>query len=345
MVALLVTTEKSGVDKYSQEIASRLDAKRIETRRYLSLPEVYQLARLVSGQEDIVHLPNQDFARFALFTKNPFIVTVHDLARSCFRFSQETITERILLRIDIKCIRRATHIIATSENTKKDLVKYLNIPIDRITVIYNGVDHDIFKQYDDVKFFDEPYIIYAGSERPRKNLVRLFEAFARLKIEFPNLRLVKAGACGRSEKYRTETIRKLESLGITQDVVFIDHVTETELAQYYSSAALLAYPSLYEGFGLPPLEAMASSCPVVTSNTSSLPEVVGDAAITVNPYDTDSLAEAMRRVLTDNKLRDDMIRKGLEQSKKFSWEKTAEQTLEVYNQVEETRALELLDKR
>jgi glycosyltransferase involved in cell wall biosynthesis len=90
---------------------------------------------------------------------------------------------------------------------------------------------------------------------------------------------------------------------------------------------------------------MASSCPVVTSNTSSLPEVVGDAAITVNPYDTDSLAEAMRRVLTDNKLRDDMIRKGLEQSKKFSWEKTAEQTLEVYNQVEETRALELLDKR
>jgi glycosyltransferase involved in cell wall biosynthesis len=156
---------------------------------------------------------------------------------------------------------------------------------------------------------------------------------------------VKAGACGRSEKYRTETIRKLESLGITQDVVFIDHVTETELAQYYSSAALLAYPSLYEGFGLPPLEAMASSCPVVTSNTSSLPEVVGDAAITVNPYDTDSLAEAMRRVLTDNKLRDDMIRKGLEQSKKFSWEKTAEQTLEIYNQVEETRVLELLDKR
>ena len=156
-----------------------------------------------------------------------------------------------------------------------------------------------------------------------------------MKKELPELRLVKAGACGRSESYRRDTISKLDSLGITRDVIFLDHIPEIELAHYYSSATLLAYPSLYEGFGFPPLEAMACGCPVVTSNTSSLPEVVGDAAITVNPYDTDSLAEAMRRVLTDNKLRDDMIRKGLEQSKKFSWEKTAEQTLEVYNQIDE----------
>ena len=132
---------------------------------------------------------------------------------------------------------------------------------------------------------------------------------------------------------RSETLKKLSSLGITEDVIFVDHVFELTLAYYYSSAALLVYPSLYEGFGLPPLEAMACGCPVVTANTSSLPEVVGEAGIMVNPYDTSSLVQAMRRVLTDDKLRDNMVRKGLEQSKKFSWEKTTELTLQVYNKV------------
>ena len=122
-------------------------------------------------------------------------------------------------------------------------------------------------------------------------------------------------------------------MGITQDVIFVDYTSELDLAHYYSSAALLAYPSLYEGFGLPPLEAMACGCPVVTSNVSSLPEVVGGAGIMANPYDTDSLAQAMRRVLTDDKLRDDMVRKGLEQAKRFSWEKAARETLEVYSKV------------
>lgn len=332
MTVLIVTSEKSGIDKYSQEIADRLDVKKIESRRYLSLLEAYQLARLISSQGDVVHLPNQHFARYVLFLKNPFIVTVHDLVRNCFSFSQETITEKVLLKLDIRYIKRASHIIADSQNTKNDLIKYLKIPIDRISVIYPGVDHSIFKPYN-IRLLDKPYILYTGSERPRKNLGRLLEAFAKLKKEFPELKLVKVGVTGRSEKYRRDTIKKLDGLGITQDVIFVDHIPEIDLAHYYSSATLLAYPSLYEGFGLPPLEAMACGCPVVTSNTSSLPEVVGEAGIMVNPYDTESLAQAMRQVLTDDKLRDDMIKKGLEQSKKFSWEKAAEQTLEVYNRV------------
>ena len=128
-------------------------------------------------------------------------------------------------------------------------------------------------------------------------------------------------------------MRKLDSLGITDHVIFIDYVSELDLAHYYSSAALLAYPSLYEGFGFPPLEAMACGCPVVTSDTSSLPEVVGEAGIMVNPYDTGRLEQAMREVLTNSQLRDYMVRKGLEQSKKFSWERAAEQTQEVYDEV------------
>jgi glycosyltransferase involved in cell wall biosynthesis len=332
MPLLVVTNEKSGVDKYSQEIAKRLDVKTVESRRYLSLIEAYQLSRLLGSQDDIIHLPNQNFARYALFVKNLYIVTVHDLVRLCFGFTRETISERILLKLDIRGIKRASHIIATSQTTRNDLIIYLKIPDDRISVIYNGVDHSIFKPYK-VRPFDRPYVLYVGSERPRKNLDRLFEAFARLRKEFPELLLIKVGVAGRTQEYRQEIMRKLDSLGIIQAVIFVEYVSELDLAHYYSSAALLAYPSFYEGFGFPPLEAMACGCPVVTSNTSSLPEVVGEAGIMVNPLDTDSLVEAMRQVLTDSELRDDMVRKGLEQAKKFSWERAAEQTQEVYNKV------------
>jgi len=329
---LIITNESSGVDRYSQEIAKRLDVKKVESRRYLSLIEAYQLSRLVRRQDDIIHLPNQNFARYALFIKHPFIVTVHDVIRFYFSFAKETITEKILLKLDIRGVKRASHIIADSQNTRTDLIKYLKIPDDRITVIYPGVDHSIFKPYS-INLLDKPYILYVGSERPRKNLGRLFEAFAKLKGEFPELKLVKVGISGRSGKYRRNAMRKSDSLGITKDVIFVEHTSELDLAYYYSSAALLAYPSLYEGFGLPPLEAMSCGCPVVTSNASSLSEVVSEAGIMVDPYDTDSLAQAMRQVLTDAKLRDDMIRKGLKQSKRFSWEETARQTQEVYNKV------------
>ena len=332
MTVLIVTTEESGVDKYSQEVAARLGIKQVVTSRYLSLVESYRLARLVASEPDIVHLPNQNFARFAFFRKYPYIVTVHDLIRFYFRFDPEKITERILLRCDIRGIKRASHIIAISQNTKDDLIKHLKVSEDRISVVYNGIDHGIFKPCDK-KLLDEPYILYVGSERPRKNLGTLFEAFAQVKNEFPDLKLVKVGTAGRSEKYRSDTMEQLTTLGVVEDVIFVDYVSEEDLACYYSAAALLAYPSLYEGFGLPPLEAMSCGCPVVTSNTSSLPEVVGEAGIMVDPYDTDSLAQAMKRILSDNKLRDDMVRRGLEQAGEFSWEKTAEQTLEVYDKV------------
>ena len=126
----------------------------------------------------------------------------------------------------------------------------------------------------------------------------------------------------------------VESLGLVDEVVFTDFIPETDLPTYYSGAEAFVLPSLYEGFGFPVLEAMACACPVVTSDTSSLPEVVGEAGIMVDPQNTNSLAEAMSKVLTDSKLRDNMIRKGLEQAKRFSWEKAAEQTLEVYHKVE-----------
>jgi len=266
VVVLIVTKQESGLDKYSQEIAKRLDVKKIESRRYLSLPEAYKLARFVGRQGGVVHLSNQHFARYALFLKQPFIITVHDLARCCFNFDRESVSEKILLNLDKRYIKRASHVIAVSESTKRDLVKYLNIPESKISVIYNGVDHNVFKPYKPyqmrpyhVRLHHKPYILYVGSERRRKNLGRLFEAFAQLKAEFPQLKLVKIGGPGRSEHFRNQTLKTLSHLGITEDVIFVDHISDKDLAYYYSAAALLCYPSLYEGFGLPPLEAADSA--------------------------------------------------------------------------------------
>jgi len=319
------------MDKYSQELARRLPVRTIESRRYLSFWQTLRLAGIIWKVKDIVHLPNQHFARYALFRRRPFIVTVHDIARFRFNFDRESLLERLMLKLDVLGIKRAAHIIATSQHTRDDLVQYLGIPEDKITVIYNGSDCRVFKPLNgEGEFLNGRFILYVGSERPRKNLGRLFEAFARLKPEFDGLKLVKVGPVGRSRSYRQDTMRKLSCLAIMDDVVFVDYVPESDLAGYYTSAELLAYPSLYEGFGLPPLEAMCSGCPVVTSNTSSLPEVVGEAGIMVSPDDTNGWVEAMKRVLTDRGLRDEMVKKGLTQSKKFSWDRTAQQTLEVY---------------
>jgi len=332
MPTLVVTTEQAGVDKYSQELARLMPLRTIETRRYLSLSEAFGLANIIRKEPDVIHLPNQNFARYALFRRNPFVVTVHDLIRFLFRFDPEAMVEKALLRLDVHCIRRAGHIIATSQHTRGSLIRYLHVPEDRVTLVYDGVDHAAFKPGCPPPL-EGPYILYVGSERPRKNLGRLFEAFAVLKQDFPDLKLVKAGTAGRSLTYRLDTMRKLDSLGIRQDVVFPGHVAEHELARYYGSAVLLAYPSLHEGFGLPPLEAMASGCPVVSSNNSSLPEVVGDAGILVDSSDTSGWIEAMRRVLTDSTLRDEMIGKGLERARQFSWEKTTRETQAVYDRV------------
>lgn len=335
---LIVTNETSGIDRYSQELGKRLNVKIIETRRYLSLAESYRLARLISAQDDIVHLPNQNFARYAFTARSPFLVTVHDMIRFCFNYDRETMVEKALLKLDTICIKRASHVITISQNTRNDLVEHLQIPEDKISVIYNGIDHQILKPCA-TRIIDAPYILYVGSERPRKNLARLAQAFANLKKEFPELKLVKVGEPGRSEEYRKTILATFDRLGITDDVIFTRHASEQDLANYYSSALLLAYPSLYEGFGLPPLEAMACGCPVVAANTSALPEIIGEAGILIDPYDTDEMTRAMKEVITNNNLREDLIARGLKQAAKFSWDKTAYQTQCVYNKIAEEIAV------
>jgi len=240
-------------------------------------------------------------------------------------------------------VRQAEKVIVISQSTKKDLIKILKTPKDKIAVTYLAADlsfkviEDIERLQSVVKKYNLPdqFILFLGVLEPRKNIPGLIKAFSRLKKN-SNLscKLVIGG--GRSYGWKNEEIfRVIEYLGLGKEVIFTDFVLESDLPALYNLADLFVLPSFYEGFGLPILEAQACGCPVITSNISSMPEVGGDAALFVDPNDVEELASAMRRVLTDDKLRAEMIKKGFENAKHFSWEKTAQETLEVFEEVYE----------
>jgi len=355
---LVTTIGSSSLDLYSCKLAEHLDVPLLHTDIYQRAAECRNISwlshqalktffddwcfvRKLNSLKDIVHLPNHHLGRYGNFLTVPYIITVHDLIRyfdlKGYRplIYRPNLRDRFYLNLDYKGIKRAKRIITVSWATKSDLVHYLGIPDEQISVVYAGIDHSLFRPVSN-RIYDYPYVLFVGSEHPRKNFTGLLKAFSRLKGEpgFKDLKLVNVGRAGGPEAdFRGQTMKVINALDLAGDVICADFVPESELPAYYSGAEVFVLPSLYEGFGLPPLEAMACGCPVVTSNTSSLPEVVGEAGIMVNPYDTDSLAQAMRQVLTDAKIRDGMIRKGLKRAKRFSWEETARQTQKVYNKV------------
>lgn len=336
MAILVATVENSGIDRYSQELAKRIAVPTMESERYLSITKAIQLRHRLKQYKDIVHLPSQHFACYGLFLIKPFIITVHDLARICFPFAKETLPEKIRLKLDAIGLRRAEHIIAPSACTKADLVYYLGVPQNDITVIYNGIDCQVFKPLWGTRF-TFPYLLYVGSERPRKNLGILLAAFAMVKRKagaFSNLKLVKVGSAGRSNEFRRGTLNEVKRLGLETEVIFTGYISDEDLASYYSSAVALIMPSLYEGFGLPVVEAMACGCPVIASNSSSLPEVAGDAALFFAPRDSLELARCICRLIAEPTLRTELIGKGFQRVKHFSWERTAWETLQVYRKIE-----------
>jgi glycosyltransferase involved in cell wall biosynthesis len=243
-------------------------------------------------------------------------------------------------RSSLKFIKNRTSVmICVSESTKNDCIKLLNIPEKRLRVIPLSADeqykplknkkqiHDELKQEYNIDF---PFILFVGTLEKRKNVPTLLKSFYKLKKSKVEHKLVVVG--GKGWKY-TKIFDLIEELNLKNEVIFTDYVSDKYLVKLYNAADLFVYPSLYEGFGLPPLEAMACGCPVITSNTSSLPEVVGDAGIMINPNDIDGLTESMLKILTDNQLREEMSRKSLERAKIFSWKKTAKETWKVYEDV------------
>ena len=356
MVTLVATEGTGSMDMYGQKLCQHLNTPSV----HLSFPEPfgtpllspqalkflihsYEILKALR-QHRILHLTNHHLARFAVFLKKSIcILTVHDLIRHFDRqglntyIRRPTFRDRIDLWLDWQGIKRAKHIIAISHHTKKDLINYAGIPEERITVVYHGIDHDVFYPRPEPRPFDSPYILFVGSEHPRKNLAALLKAFHKLKQDrrFRELKLVKVGEAGGKESdFRAQTLDTVESLGLTDEVVFTDFVSEDMLANYYSHAECMVLPSLYEGFGWPPVEAMACGCLVIVSNVASLPEITGDAALKVNPHDSDSLASAIRMILTDGRLKQEMVSKGLERASQFTWDKAARETMGVYRSVE-----------
>jgi glycosyltransferase involved in cell wall biosynthesis len=262
----------------------------------------------------------------SLFHKKRISV-IHDIS---FKYHPQFIQSKNLayLRKQLpKSLKRSTVIVAVSTSTKNDLVKEYGVSPDKISVIYNAIDHNIFNQKASSnqsqvlnKYnLPEKYILFVGTVEPRKNISGLLKAYSE---SFPkhNLPLVIVGNKGWNDEEIENSFKQLSSLPIHR----LGFVDDPDLATLYASASLFVYPSYYEGFGIPALEAMASGCPVVCSNSSSLPEVVGDAALMVDPDDTKGLVEKIIMVLDDDNLRNSMSEKGLIQAKKFSWEKSAQ---------------------
>lgn len=252
------------------------------------------------------------------------VVTVHDLG-SEYLPSMHQLKQRLYLSLMQKYqLKTATKIIAVSKATKKDLVKKVGINPKKVSVIYEGYDNKLFKPHYNLK--PETYYLFVGTVQPRKNLERVIIAFSR---QLSAIRLVIVGQKG----WLSDEIYKLpKKLGIEDRVKFLGYVPEKDLPALYSGAIALVFPSLFEGFGLPILEAQACGCPVITSNISSMPEVAGKGAILVNPYLIEDIIRGMERVKREGE-RVKLIKAGFENIKRFSWEKCAKETLEILESI------------
>lgn len=266
------------------------------------------------------------------------IITVHDLGAE-YLPKMHQVKQRFYLNLMTHYqLKGATRIIAVSKATKKDLEEKISIPSKNIKVIYEGVDRSFFRSVkveilvNRLEQFDlekGKYFLFVGTIQPRKNLERLIEAYASFASDFAAPYLVLVGNKG----WLSDEIYNLpKKLGIEDRVKFLGRVEDKDLPTLYSGAIALTFPSLFEGFGLPILEAMSCGCPVITSKVSSMPEVVKDAALYVDPYNTGDIAAKMKEV-TDPKVQKRLVKLGLKRAEKFSWEKAAKETLDLFEEV------------
>ncbi len=264
------------------------------------------------------------------------VVTVHDLGAE-YLPGMHQLKQRLYLGLMQKYqLRTATKIISVSNATKQDLIKKLNIPPVIIQVIHEGYDEKLYRKLpidiiiDRLRQYNlqpQKYFLFVGTVQPRKNLERVIQAFALDPRSGGDDKLIIAGSKG----WLSDEIYQLpKKLGIEDSVKFLGFVPDEDLLSLYGGAIAFVYPSLFEGFGLPILEAQACGCPVITSNISSMPEISGDGAILVDPYSVEEIAEAMISI-KQQAVGSKLIKKGLENTKRFSWEKCARETLEVFN--------------
>lgn len=289
---------------------------------------------LFSGRLDVFHSP--DFA-LPPVRQARTVLTVHDLSFMRVPECSQPSLRAYLLRVVPASVRQADVVLADSESTRRDVIELLGVGTDRVRVLYPGVDEG-FQRVQDAQVLaevrqryrlPERFVLDVGTLQPRKNLIRLIEAYNQVRAD-ADIELVIAGGPG----WMYEGIfQRVEELGLRGAVHFPGYVGDEDLPALYTLAELFVFPSLYEGFGLPALEAMACGTPVVTSNASSLPEVVGDAALVVDPYDVQALATAMGCALGRPSLRSTMVQRGLARAQNFTWSRAAEKLLCLYHEV------------
>ena len=296
------------------------------------------LVKLKKDKIDLFLAPTSYIIPALGFKKS--VVVVHDLFSFFGLTSHQkkaTLIERFTAE---RAFRQAEKIIAISENTKNDLINLFRINPNKISVVYLGVDQQFVSNLDKDKIdqilkkhkLPKEFFLFVSTLEPRKNVVRLIKAYHRLVINSWQLttKLVIVGQKGWNYQEIFDTVDKLN---LKDRVIFADYIKNRDLPYLYNQALAFVFPSLYEGFGLPVLEAMACGCPVITSNISSLPEIGSDAVLYVDPYNIDEIAGAMKEILVNKEMRKKLKEKGLRQAKNFSWEKTAKETLKILEKI------------
>jgi len=321
----LLTPSSSSHTKNLKSIVVKNTFIKKTVRKLLSLS-----SKILAPSYDIYWQPN--FIPNQEIRAKKIVTTLHDF--SFILHKEYHPKERIeyFEKYFFQNIVKSDVIITGSEYSKQEILERLDFRKDQIKVIYHGIDHTLFKRYYDVKVsfkLPKKFIFSVGSIEPRKNLLGLLKAYDKLaetiKEEY---KLVLAGFKGWENREIMSIIEQNQN-----SIYYLGYISDEELAKVYNLATLFVYPSFYEGFGLPPLEAMACGTPVVTSNVSSLPEVGGDAVVYCDPYRIDDINEKIKFVLNDTGLQQTMIEKGLERAKMFTWEKSAMQHMEVFKEV------------
>ena len=319
-----------------------------------ALPEasprnIYQLYWLLRRHAvDVLHVPHHDWIPQHL--PCPHVVTVHDLVDFLYPVrSGRQLGRWLRYHLIRRSLLHAGRIVAVSRTTQRDIERTFGVPAGRISVVYNAIDERFLRGHSSPAeraavaaryAMDSPFVLYTGSVQPHKNVVRLIEAFAALKAdlagagpaaaELANLKLIVIG----DEVSRHPALRRaMVRCRMQNEVRFLGFVPVDVLRVFYDTARVFAFPSLYEGFGLPPLEAMAHGTPVVTSNSSSLPEVLQQSALLVNPDNVYDIMRGLRRCLLDERLRHDLIQAGYAQVARYSWDAAAASMLAIYRQV------------
>jgi glycosyltransferase involved in cell wall biosynthesis len=306
-------------------------------RTHLHLPWLLRQRRV-----DILHMP---WFYAPAMVPSRLVITVHDLSDVLAPpVGASTPVQTGRLFFARRALTRADHVFAVSQSSKRDLARAFRIPETKITVVYNAVDERFLTEplpADADRILERhavnsPYVLYAGNIRPQKNLPRLIEAFAVAKAELrgnPEFAQLKLLVIGEALTRHADLRRAVVRARVREDVRFLGFVPSPVLRVFYSRALAFLFPSLYEGFGLPPLEAMAHGTPVLTSNVSSLPEVFDDAALLVNPENVFDIARGIRQILTDTVLRQTLRRRGYERARMYSWESAAQLVHAAYHSV------------